>query len=97
MWDPDHGVNYACDFIREIFILRNRSEPGPSPTNQAFRFGGLVKRIIGIGLIMLGVLALLTPFTPGSWLIFVGLEFLGFRILFWDKLKVWFISKQKHD
>jgi len=28
--------------------------------------------------------------TPGSWLIFVGLEFFGFRMLFWDKIKSWF-------
>ncbi len=48
------------------------------------------KKIIGIVLIIIGMLALITPFTPGSWLIFVGLEFLGFRILFWDKIKAWF-------
>lgn len=40
------------------------------------------KRIIGIILIIIGFLALITPFTPGSWLVFIGLEFLGIRILF---------------
>jgi uncharacterized protein YqgC (DUF456 family) len=40
------------------------------------------KKILGIALIIIGFVALLTPFTPGSWLIFVGLELLGFRILF---------------
>jgi len=53
-----------------------------------------VKKIIGILLLVIGLLALVTPFTPGSWLIFVGLEIFGFRILFWDKIKSWF---QKHD
>ena len=54
----------------------------------------MVKKTIGIFLIIIGLLALVTPFTPGSWLIFVGLEFIGIRILFWDKIKSWF---QKHD
>ncbi|MEK7120125.1 MAG: PGPGW domain-containing protein [Patescibacteria group bacterium] len=54
----------------------------------------MVKKTIGTLLIILGLLALVTPFTPGSWLIFVGLEFLGVRILFWDKIKSWF---QKYD
>jgi uncharacterized protein YqgC (DUF456 family) len=53
-----------------------------------------VKKTIGILLIVIGLLALVTPFTPGSWLIFVGLELFGFRMLFWDKIKSWF---QKHD
>ena len=53
-----------------------------------------VKKTIGVLLIVIGLLALITPFTPGSWLIFVGLELFGFRILFWDKIKLWF---QKHD
>lgn len=39
------------------------------------------RKIIGIVLIVLGALALLTPFTPGSWLIFIGLGFLGFRLV----------------
>lgn len=50
----------------------------------------MVKKIIGIFLIIIGLLALVTPFTPGSWLIFIGLEFIGIRILFWNKIKEWF-------
>ena len=64
----------------------------------------MVKKTIGILLIVIGFLALITPFTPGSWLIFVGLEFIGIRILFWDKIKAWFSARggsasggQKHD
>ena len=48
-----------------------------------------IKKTIGVILILIGLAALVTPFTPGSWLVFVGLEVLGLRILFFDKLKFW--------
>ena len=47
----------------------------------------ILKRIIGIIFIIIGLFALLTPFTPGSWLIFVGLGLIGVRILFKEKLR----------
>lgn len=50
----------------------------------------MIKKPIGILLIVVGLLALVTPFTPGSWLIFIGLEFIGIRIVFWNKIKLWF-------
>ncbi|MDP2932736.1 MAG: PGPGW domain-containing protein [bacterium] len=63
-----------------------------------------IRKTIGLLLIMIGLAALFTPFTPGSWLIFVGLELLGFRMVFWNKIKAWFSTKggsvsggQKHD
>ena len=37
----------------------------------------VVKKIIGIVLIIVGLLALFTPFTPGSWMALIGLELLG--------------------
>jgi len=40
-----------------------------------------IKTIAGIACIILGFLALVTPLTPGSWLIFVGAEILGIRFL----------------
>ncbi len=42
--------------------------------------------IIGVVLIILGVVALLTPFSPGSWLALIGLEYLGLRVLLQRKL-----------
>lgn len=36
---------------------------------------------LGILLMILGVVALLTPFTPGSWLALIGLELLGLRLV----------------
>jgi drug/metabolite transporter (DMT)-like permease len=53
------------------------------------------RKAIGIILIFLGLLALVTPFTPGSWLAFVGLEFLGVRFFAADKIKEWLKSKRK--
>ena len=46
-----------------------------------------LKIVVGVVLIILGFLALITPFTPGSWLIFVGLGFLGIRLAAWEKIK----------
>jgi len=45
-----------------------------------------LKIVLGILLILIGVLALLTPLTPGSWLALIGLEILGLRILLERKL-----------
>ncbi len=45
-----------------------------------------LKIILGIILIVLGVFALLTPLTPGSWLALIGLEILGLRILLERKI-----------
>ena len=48
------------------------------------------RRIVGVFAIIYGLIALITPIMPGAWFIFVGLELLGVRILFWQKLKSWF-------
>lgn len=48
-----------------------------------------IKKVVGIILILVGLAAFFTPFTPGSWLAIIGLELLGVRILFFDKLKFW--------
>lgn len=52
-------------------------------------------KILGVLLIILGLVALVTPFSPGSWLIFIGLGFFGVRIAFWERLKV--LLKNKHN
>ncbi|MGD0572831.1 MAG: hypothetical protein ABSB11_07390 [Sedimentisphaerales bacterium] len=39
----------------------------------------IIKKVIGVILIIYGIFALLTPFTPGSWLALIGLELLGIR------------------
>jgi len=45
-----------------------------------------IKKAVGVILIILGLAALVTPLTPGSWLAFIGLELLGVRVLLSDKL-----------
>ena len=45
-----------------------------------------LKLALGVILILIGVLALLTPLTPGSWLALIGLEILGIRLLLERKL-----------
>lgn len=57
----------------------------------------IFKIIAGVLLIIIGILALVTPFTPGSWLAFVGLELLGVRIAFWDKLKGYIFQKKEDN
>ena len=46
-----------------------------------------IKKTTGVILVLVGLTALLTPFTPGSWLVFLGLELLGLRFLLLDKIK----------
>jgi hypothetical protein len=57
----------------------------------------ILKLIAGILLIIIGVLALITPFTPGSWLAFVGLELIGVRIAFWQKIKDYIFKKKNNQ
>lgn len=45
--------------------------------------------MVGVILILVGIAAFLTPLTPGSWLVIIGLESLGLRMLFFDKFKFW--------
>lgn len=48
-----------------------------------------IKKVVGVILILVGIAAFLTPLTPGSWLVIIGLESLGLRMLFFDKFKFW--------
>ncbi len=50
---------------------------------------------LGVVLMVLGVLALLTPFTPGSWLALIGLELLGLRLVFERKVLSWLPQKYR--
>ena len=50
---------------------------------------GSFRRVVGIVLIGVGLAALVTPLTPGSWLIFVGAELLGIELIFWKRIKRW--------
>ena len=56
-----------------------------------------IKKTIGIVLVLIGFIALITPFTPGWWLIFLGLEFLGFRFLLWEKIKTRYLHTKSDE
>jgi hypothetical protein len=45
----------------------------------------IIKKVIGVILIIIGLAALFTPLTPGSWLALIGLELLGIRLLFFRR------------
>ena len=46
-----------------------------------------LKFLIGICFILIGLIALVTPLTPGSWLALIGLELIGIRTLWIRKGK----------
>jgi uncharacterized protein YqgC (DUF456 family) len=50
---------------------------------------GILRKVIGGILVVIGLVALFTPLTPGSWLIFVGAEMIGFKLLLWKRVKRW--------
>jgi xanthine/uracil permease len=50
----------------------------------------LARKIGGIILIIIGLVALFTPLTPGSWLAIIGLELIGVRLAFVEKKKLRF-------
>lgn len=42
----------------------------------------IARIVAGVALVLIGLAALITPLTPGGWLLFVGLELLGWRIAY---------------
>lgn len=52
-----------------------------------------LKKVVGWFLVVFGFLALITPLTPGGLLFFVGLEILGLRLVFTNKLRAFFSRK----
>ena len=55
---------------------------------------GHIRKTVGALLIIVGLFALLTPLTPGSWLIFVGAEMLGLELLLWKRFKRWLADRR---
>jgi protein-S-isoprenylcysteine O-methyltransferase Ste14 len=45
----------------------------------------IIKKVIGVILIIIGIFALLTPLTPGSWLALIGMELLGIHLVIFDR------------
>jgi hypothetical protein len=59
------------------------------------RMKKIARKSLGIICIILGFLALITPLTPGSWLILIGLEILGLGFLLDGKVFRWLKGKRK--
>ena len=47
----------------------------------------IAKKVLGVMLVLIGLFALVTPLTPGSWLALIGLEMLGFGYIWKDVIK----------
>lgn len=45
----------------------------------------VIRKLLGVVLVIIGLAALLTPLTPGSWLALIGLELLGIHLLVFRK------------
>jgi hypothetical protein len=52
-------------------------------------FKNKLKKFIGVVLIVLGLILHLIPLFPAGWIIIVGLELLGVRLLLQNKIKRW--------
>ena len=50
----------------------------------------ILKKILGVALIIFGFIALLVPLLPFSWVAFIGFELLGIGSLLRGKIKAWF-------
>jgi hypothetical protein len=53
-----------------------------------------IKKPLGIFLIIIGLILHLIPLFPAGWIIVLGLELAGLRILLQDKLKTFLKSKK---
>lgn len=60
-----------------------------------FKSRPILRKILGVSLIILGVLGLIMPILPGWIFIFVGLEMLGLKLLLNEKFKLFFSKFKK--
>lgn len=49
----------------------------------------LIRKALGLFLVIFGFIGIVTPFTPWGILFFVGLEILGIRFLWLEKIKMY--------
>lgn len=61
---------------------------------KTWRENPKIRKCVGAVMVVLGLISVITPFTPFGFLLVVGLEILGVRVLFWDKIKKWFSNRK---
>ena len=49
----------------------------------------VVRKVVGVFLLLFGLVALVIPFFPFAWVGFFGLELLGLRVLLQEKVRSW--------
>ena len=47
------------------------------------------KKLIGSVIIVLGIIAMILPVVPGAWIVIIGLEIFGVKLIFLDRIKAW--------
>jgi protein-S-isoprenylcysteine O-methyltransferase Ste14 len=65
---------------------RNSEKTQKGKAQGKFRMKPILKKAIGVILIIVGLAALVTPFTPGSWLALIGLQLVGLGFLVENRL-----------
>ena len=55
----------------------------------------VVRRALGLFFVIFGFVGIVTPFTPWGILFFVGLEILGIRFLWLEKIKMYLRTRIK--
>jgi len=62
---------------------------------KKYSFYSVIKKPLGVVLVIVGLLLHLIPLFPASWIVVLGLELLGIRILLQDKIKAWLAARKK--
>ena len=65
--------------------------------SKKFLLNPKVKKFVGIFFVIFGFIGLVTPFTPWGFLFFIGLEMIGVRFLFIDKIKKRLMLKNRSE
>lgn len=77
-----HAARY-----REFESLRLRQMKFKEKFKKVLSENQRVRKTVGVILLVVGIISIITPFTPVGFLVLVGLELLGFTSLFWEKIK----------
>ncbi len=89
------AASFQCDYRKAVLhAAKDYHKTCALVYNDLPMMRWTLKKLLGIGCVLFGLFALVTPFTPGAWLIFVGLELLGLMFLLprcirdpWEKFK----------